>query len=258
MGMPLRVRTIRVIRETLVRAIDLRNAAIVREALAQASRTVSERKSLTQIGADYGLTKQMVSLIVSAERRRTGECPLRDLQAQAPPKDPPAQPKMLRFWARVDRSGGPDSCWPWVGGRDMVGYGNAKMMLYGQRYRYAHRISWVITKEAPIPAGLSVLHRCDNPPCVNPSHLWLGTQRDNVADRDRKGRGRCASQSDHAKLTPDVLTTIQALLAAPRAGERRRPHARLSREFGLSRSTIRAIDRSASWVRAYQARTRAD
>lgn len=90
-----------------------------------------------------------------------------------------------RFWPRVDTSGGPDACWEWTRGRDPHGYGR----FATPNSDLAHRASWEL-HNGPIPAGLNVLHHCDNPPCVNPRHLFLGTQKDNVDDMVAKGRAR--------------------------------------------------------------------
>lgn len=90
---------------------------------------------------------------------------------------------MERFWAKVDRRG-PDDCWEWTAGCNRKGYG--KFSLDGAT-RQSHRISWELAN-GQIPEGLCVLHRCDNPPCCNPAHLFLGTHADNHADRSLKGR----------------------------------------------------------------------
>lgn len=88
-----------------------------------------------------------------------------------------------RFWARVDKSAGPDACWPWTGGTvAKEGYG---IMSLGGRSRTASRISIELTQGHPVPKGLFVCHHCDNPPCCNPAHLYVGTNADNMDDRFR-------------------------------------------------------------------------
>jgi hypothetical protein len=94
-----------------------------------------------------------------------------------------------RFWAQVERRD-PDECWPWQGRRMPHGYGT--LHHPGRRTSYAHRVAWEFTNGA-IPDGLIVMHTCDNPPCANPRHLRVGTMRDNMQDREAKGRGRWGS-----------------------------------------------------------------
>lgn len=122
-----------------------------------------------------------------------------------------------RFWIKASRGAGRDSCWNWTGaklGRD--GYGGfsvARRLARGhQAPRYAHRVAYELT-HGPIPAGLCVLHRCDNPKCVNPSHLFLGTQADNLRDASVKGRLR-VERPKAQKLSTADLIEIDALRAA--------------------------------------------
>lgn len=90
------------------------------------------------------------------------------------------------FWARVDKSAGPDACWPWTGSTFRSGYGQI-----GNRHLpvLAHRAAHQLTHGA-IPRGACVLHRCDNPLCCNPAHLFVGSARDNARDKAAKGRCR--------------------------------------------------------------------
>lgn len=105
------------------------------------------------------------------------------------------------FWGHVQR-GGADECWLWLAGRTTAGYGHLtwgvnknKRRDGDKKRRYAHRISWTLTR-GKIPIGICVLHKCDNPPCVNPSHLFLGTYADNARDKCAKGRDH-ESQKTH-------------------------------------------------------------
>lgn len=86
-----------------------------------------------------------------------------------------------RFLERVSKT---ESCWIWVGGRASNGYGMTRFL---GKQMGAHRASWLAFRGA-IPPKISVLHRCDNPPCVNPEHLFLGTQKENMRDKIQKGR----------------------------------------------------------------------
>lgn len=94
-----------------------------------------------------------------------------------------------RFWSRVARADG-DLCWLWTAARFSSGYGRVALPRANgspQTLEGAHRMAWILTN-GPIPANLWVLHRCDNPPCCRPEHLFLGTHTDNMRDMTQKGR----------------------------------------------------------------------
>lgn len=110
---------------------------------------------------------------------------------------------IARFWEKVDRRGTTEhpDCWIWTGSTNQTGYGQMHLGSLSdgtRRPQLAHRIAWVITHQE-IPDGLYVLHRCDVPSCVNPSHLWLGTADDNSKDMVAKGRHYSLT---HPELVP--------------------------------------------------------
>lgn len=146
-----------------------------------------------------------------------------------------------RFWVRVDRRA-PDECWPWTGSRTEGGYGRS--MVGGGRWRAAHRVAWTLQR-GPIPARMEVCHRCDNPPCVNVDHLFVGTRKENSDDMDRKGR-RVVNNTKGSKRWNSLLTEDIVRDARRRAalGESRMA---LAVEYGVSVLTLYSVIAGRSW-----------
>lgn len=137
-----------------------------------------------------------------------------------------------RFWSRVVKHG---DCWLWTGAKNPRGYGH-----FGRDGRtiYAHR--WVYEQaHGAIPEGLYVCHTCDTPSCVNPDHLFAGTPADNIADRDRKGRGPTGERCGLSKLTEKQ---VRKILATPDVTCKE-----LGRRYGVSHTTISRIRNGRRW-----------
>ena len=114
-----------------------------------------------------------------------------------------------RVWDYIDRSGGPDACWPWTGAENGCGYGMAQ---WNKQKRKAHRVVYELVN-GQLDPDLDVLHRCDNPPCCNPAHLRAGTHDDNMRDRDERGRTLKGEQVYRAQITADIARAIRSLYA---------------------------------------------
>jgi hypothetical protein len=144
-----------------------------------------------------------------------------------------------QFWARLDTTSSPTGCWLWTGAKDPCGYGNLKR---DGRYSKAHRVAYELAN-GPIPKGVRVLHRCDNPPCCNPDHLFLGSQRDNIVDRNTKGRGNYAVGTGHylTRLTEDDVREIRRLHAE---GTKQSV---LAARYNLGRTTLWLIVHRHTW-----------
>jgi hypothetical protein len=154
--------------------------------------------------------------------------------------------EVARFVVKVDISGGLRACWPWRGARMLSGYGRRRSSA---RNQLAHRFALEIKLGRAIAPGMQALHSCDNPPCVNPGHLFEGTNQDNIDDRVAKGRTRRASferiprgeQVSTAKLTAGQVVEIRRRISD---GSSKRS---LGIEFGVSRTTIQQIFARRSW-----------
>lgn len=144
-----------------------------------------------------------------------------------------------RFWDRADQSSGPLSCWPWTGMLDAKGYGVVRRPGF-QRQQIASRVAYELANGV-IPTGLIVRHRCDNPKCVNPGHLELGTHKDNSDDKISRGRGRWAKgeQVGSSRLTSEQVRAIKSSTLSLR---------KLAEQYGMTYGHIGKIKRGELWV----------
>lgn len=154
-----------------------------------------------------------------------------------------------RFWEKVDKTG---ECWIWSASKNSKGYGQISHWVDGKRIvRRAHRVAFELAygpiPEMPGSHGACVLHRCDNPSCVNPSHLFIGTNAENVRDMDRKGRRKFSVKlgSDHPNsiLNEAIVREIARLHYDEGVSQ-----TALSKKFGVCISTINHIFTGRLWA----------
>ena len=139
-----------------------------------------------------------------------------------------------RFWSKADKSG---ECWIWTACRNHKGYG---FFGVSGKNRGAHRVAYELAV-GPIPPGLFVCHRCDVPACVNPGHLFLATNAENLRDMTEKGRRKTGADHGRSKMTVAQVRQIRALYAA---GTKQ---VRLRAMFGMSKFGISAIVHGLTW-----------
>lgn len=166
----------------------------------------------------------------------------------------PRKPKPIadRFWPKVDKSAGPDACWTWTASRAKNGYGKFGIGGHDGGWIGAHCAAWLITR-GEIPCGSCVCHSCDNPICVNPSHLWIGTHKDNARDKSMKGRAvwkqshgmrknpllmSHGTRRYNAKLNDDIVRKIRNATGS---------HKDIGIRFGVCRTVVGKVRRREIW-----------
>jgi hypothetical protein len=159
------------------------------------------------------------------------------------------RPLAERFWEKVLKA---DGCWEWTGcrgGKATSGKHYGGLSVRGRMVK-AHRISYEL-HYGDVPDGLCVLHRCDNPGCVRPDHLWVGTRSDNARDAVRKGRDTATARPEciprgekrpNAKLTAEKVVEIRKLRGLGYSQQK------LADTFGVSRGTLRDVFLGRSWT----------
>jgi hypothetical protein len=145
-----------------------------------------------------------------------------------------------RFEQKVDRSAGPDGCHLWTAHRDDKG-GYGIFWLNG-KMRRANRVAWELANGRPVPEGMYVCHRCDNPPCVNPAHLFLGEPTINARDRVTKGRSAAGERAGRAKLT---AADVHAMRSRRAAGEQVKT---IAAAYGVNDGHASRLIRGLNWT----------
>lgn len=157
-------------------------------------------------------------------------------------------PKGLPLNVRLDMNSelnAETGCIEWTGYKTDLGYG---MIGISKKIEPAYRVAFAL-RNGPIPDGLDVLHRCDNPPCINPDHLFLGTQRDNVADMVTKQRHAKGEMKYNAKLTNEQI---------PRIRSDTRFNREIAADYGVDPTVISRIKRGLGWKHVTQSQRRFD
>lgn len=149
-----------------------------------------------------------------------------------------AEPIGIRFWSKVETGPG---CWMWIGSLDKKGYGR---FMHDGRCALAHRVSYYLAYGG-IPGGLHVLHTCDNPGCVNPDHLWLGTNLDNVLDSSKKKRRHTprnqGGSNPSSKVSEKDIEEIKDRLSQGFT------QVEVAQEYGLSKASLSRIANNQAW-----------
>lgn len=138
------------------------------------------------------------------------------------------RPMVDRFVEKYDRRG-PDECWPWIGSADQFGRG---YFYFEGKVRRAPRIAWMLHHGVPFPDDKDACHTCDSPGCVNPAHIWPGTESDNLKDSSAKGRWRTGPRPPRKALPPE---TVERYALRHERGESVK---RLAAEAGVSYSKM--------------------
>lgn len=144
-----------------------------------------------------------------------------------------SKPWQIRLWGYIKILTG-NKCWEWGGAKNKLGYG---IIAIENRPQLAHRMAWEST-HGQIPKGICVLHKCDNPPCCNPNHLFTGKNADNVADRHKKGRSRGGAlygeNHPNSKISDHQVIRIREIYS-------HKIREKLASQYGVSPKTIEEI-----------------
>jgi hypothetical protein len=151
------------------------------------------------------------------------------------------EPLEIRFWRFVDKRSD-NECWPWTGNKNLRGYGRFSVGKKIQGSEGAHRVSWKLHNNQEIPHKMHIMHKCDNPICVNPNHLVLGTAKENTHDMIAKGRKRTVAPVGDSNGKAILNAEKVRLIRSSKLN-----HAELGRQLGVSPSCIRGVRSGRTW-----------
>jgi len=189
-----------------------------------------DRPSLRTVGKEFGISGERVRQILEINNIQKREKLLKLTKEEK--KSAKLASRILKFWDNVDIKSA-DECWEWLG------YTHPKLKYGLFRFSFiketlTHRISWRITHNFEDPRPLHVLHKCDNPSCVNPSHLFLGTKSENAIDRTKKGR------TNGARFNETDILIIRELYKTMSISE-------IANKYDYSYSTIQGVVKRKTW-----------
>lgn len=153
-----------------------------------------------------------------------------------------------RFWTKVNKDGGPESCWIWTSAKAPSGYG--AFSIPGGKVVRAHRLAYELLV-GPIPSGLFLLHACDNPSCCNPAHLRPGTQKANMEEASKRGRSSFGERNHlhrHPENSPARKLNAEQVTEIRRRSDEGEQRAVLAREFGVSATAVFYIAIRRNWA----------
>ncbi len=201
-----------------------------------------ERARTARVEAENVALRQQREAFLVRLRKVEGQLAKDSHNSGKPPSnhDRGKTPDEESFWQQVDIRGECE-CWPWL---DQTRNGYARFYVRSERKsRKASRVAYALSK-GPIPEGLRVLHSCDNPLCVNPAHLSVGTQNDNIQDMIRKGRIATGEKNGRSKLREDDISKIRKMR------DDGIPQHRIAEIFGVSQQQISRICLGKLWSHA--------
>lgn len=144
-------------------------------------------------------------------------------------------PLEIRFWEKVRKT---VNCWIWTGSKNNKGYGRINI---DRVVKLAHRVSFEM-EYGKVDKKIMILHRCDNPACVNPQHLFTGTQKDNMRDMSKKKRGCNGENAPWAKLTWELVNLTRTIYGTGLISQRD-----LAKRIGVSQTVVHSIIHNKSW-----------